>query len=244
MTGMQIFPYPSPNFDARPAGAVIDTVILHYTDMESAEAALKRLADVEAQVSAHYVVGEDGRIYQMVEDEKRAWHAGESHWRGVNGMNATSLGIEIDNAGHAHGLPDFPVVQMEAVLSLVRMLKDRHGIADRNIIGHSDIAFLRKVDPGEKFDWAWLARNGVGIFPFAAKPIHGPELKMGDSGTTVMKLQQSLANWGYGLKTDGRFAEKTDACVKAFQRHYRPESVDGVWDNECAARLAMLHAMV
>lgn len=244
MTEMQIIPYPSPNFDARPPGAAIDTIVLHYTDMESAEAALKRLADAQAKVSAHYLVGEDGAVYRMVEDAKRAWHAGESYWRGVRGVNATSIGIEIDNAGHSHGTPGFPEVQMEAVLALTRMLKETHGIADRNVIGHSDIAFLRKQDPGEKFDWAWLARHGVGVFPFTAKPIHGPELAKGDSGTAVMKLQQSLANWGYGLKIDGRFAEKTEACVIAFQRHYRPEGVTGLWDNECAGRLAMLHAIV
>lgn len=241
---MDILPYPSPNKDARPQGAVIDTVILHYTDMEPVEAALARLADPEAKVSAHYVVGADGRIYRMVQEGLRAWHAGESHWRGSNGVNANSIGIEIDNGGHAHGSPAFPPMQMDAVLQLVRSIKERHGVADRNIIGHSDIAFLRKQDPGEKFDWAWLARNGVGVFPFGAKPIHGPELKQGDAGTDVMKLQQSLANWGYGLKTDGRFAEKTHACVVAFQRHYRPEGITGIWDNDCAGRLAMLHAMV
>lgn len=241
---MHIIPYPSPNCDARPTGASIDSIVLHYTDMESAEAALVRLADPEAKVSAHYVVAMDGRVFQMVDDAMRAWHAGESHWRGVNGMNATSIGIEIDNGGHAHGSPEFPRAQMDAVLELTRALKEQYSIVDRNIIGHSDIAFLRKSDPGEKFDWAWLAEQGVGIFPYGAAPIHGAELKRGDSGTAVMKLQQSLANWGYGLKVDGRFAEKTEACVIAFQRHWRPENVSGVWDNACAGCLAMLHAMV
>ncbi len=241
---MHILSYPSPNFDERPAGAVIDTVVLHYTDMHSAEAALARLADPEAKVSAHYLVAEDGRIYSMVEDRRRAWHAGESHWRGVNGMNATSIGIEIANLGHSNGYPEFPARQMDAVLELVRALKAEHGIDDRGIVGHSDIAFLRKQDPGEKFPWAWLAEQGVGIFPFGAKPILGAELKRGDSGTVVMKLQQSLANWGYGLKIDGAYGEKTEACVIAFQRHYRPDDLSGVWDNACAGRLAMLHAMV
>ncbi len=241
---MHVITHLSPNYDARPIGAVIDTIVLHYTDMESAEAALSRLCDAQAKVSAHYLVASDGRIFQMVEDAMRAWHAGESHWRGVNGMNATSIGIEIDNGGHAHGLPEFPSAQLEAVLELTRALKAQHGITDRNIIGHSDIAFLRKSDPGEKFDWAWLARHGVGVFPFEAKAMHGAELKRGDSGTKVMKLQQALANYGYGLKIDGTFAEKTEACVMAFQRHFRPEGVTGVWDGECAGRLSMLHALV
>lgn len=241
---MQLISHPSPNHDARPKGVAIDTLVLHYTDMESAEEALARLSDVEAKVSAHYVVAADGRIFQMVEDAQRAWHAGESHWRGVNGVNANSIGIEIDNGGHAHGLPEFASKQMDAVLELTRALKEKHSIVDRNIIGHSDIAFLRKRDPGEKFDWAWLARHGVGVFPFEARPIAGPELKRGDSGTVVMKLQQSLANYGYGLKIDGAYGEKTEACVIAFQRHFRPEEVSGVWDNVCAGRLSMLHAMV
>lgn len=241
---MDIIPYPSPNEDARPQGGRIETIVLHYTDMEPVEAALSRLADPAAQVSAHYVVAADGTLYRMVEDARRAWHAGESHWRGVSSVNANSIGIEIDNGGHAHGLPEFPPKQMEAVLSLLRSLKERYLIPDRNIVGHSDVAFLRKQDPGEKFDWAWLACNGVGIFPFGAKPISGPELKRGDSGTDVMKLQQSLSNWGYGLKIDGTYGEKTEACVLAFQRHYRPDGVTGVWDNDCAGRLAMLHALV
>lgn len=241
---MQIISHSSPNFDSRPPSVPIDTIVLHYTDMETAEAALSRLCDKEASVSAHYLVAEDGRVWQMVEEAKRAWHAGESHWRGNSSMNASSIGIEIANKGHAHGYPDFTEAQMDAVLQLCRAIKGRHAIAERNIVAHSDIAFLRKMDPGEKFDWAWLARQGVGVFPFEARPITGSALRRGDTGTQVMKLQVALANWGYGLKTDGEFKEKTEACVTAFQRHYRPEGVTGVWDEECAGRLAMLHALV
>lgn len=241
---MQIIRQPSPNHDPRPHGAGVDMIVLHYTDMETAEGALERLCDAEAQVSAHYLVAEDGRVWQMVEEGQRAWHAGESHWRGVNGNNANSVGIEIANRGHDHGYPDFTAVQMEAVLELCRGIKARHGVADRNIVAHSDIAFLRKVDPGEKFDWAWLAKQGVGVFPFDARPIAGVRFVRDDTGTNVMKLQQSLANWGYGLKIDGLYGEKTEACVRAFQRHYRPGEVTGVWDEECAGRLAMLHALV
>lgn len=241
---MQILRQPSPNHDPRPQGAGVETIVLHYTDMETAEVALARLCDPQAQVSAHYLVAEDGRVWQMVEEAQRAWHAGESHWRGVNGINANSVGIEIANRGHAHGYPDFTAVQMDAVLQLCRAIKERHGVADRNVVAHSDIAFLRKVDPGEKFDWAWLAQQGVGVFPFGARPISGVRFVREDTGTNVMKLQQSLANWGYGLKIDGLYGEKTEACVRAFQRHYRPDDVTGVWDEECAGRLAMLHALV
>lgn len=241
---MHIISRPSPNFDNRPDGAKVENIILHYTDMDSAEAALSRLCEIESKVSAHYLVAEDGRIFQMVADDKRAWHAGESHWRGINGINANSIGIEIANQGHAGGLPEFPSAQMDSVLALCAALKEKHAIADRNIIGHSDIAFLRKQDPGERFDWEWLATHGVGIFPHDAKPMTGGEFTYGDKGTQIMRLQQSLSNWGYGLKIDGEYGEKTEMCVKAFQRHYRPELISGQWDSDCAGRLALLHAMV
>jgi N-acetylmuramoyl-L-alanine amidase len=239
---MDILPFPSPNYDGRPEGAAIDTIVIHYTDMETPEAALHRMCDPEVGVSAHYLIDEAGIVYQLVPEEKRAWHAGESHWRGVSGVNAVSVGIELANPGHEHGYPDFPAAQMDAVLKLCRGIKERHGVADRNVVAHSDIAFLRKCDPGEKFDWAWMAREGVGIYPFGAKPVTGTALKKGDTGQKVMRLQQALCNWGYGLKTDGKFAEKTEACVIAFQRHYRPEGVTGAWDEECAGRLALLLA--
>lgn len=238
---MEILSRPSPNFDAR-GDAPIDMLVLHYTDMLTAEEAIARLCDAEAKVSAHYVVAEDGTVTQLVEESQRAWHAGESHWRGSNTINARSIGIEIANRGHSHDYPDFPEAQMRAVVTLSQAIMARHAIPERNIVGHSDIAFLRKTDPGEKFDWALLAKAGVGLFPLGAKPMVGPELQQGDTGTTVMRLQTSLANWGYGLKLDGKYGEKTTACVRAFQRHYRPSKLDGVWDNECAGLLAALHA--
>lgn len=234
---------PSPNFDSR-QGQPIDMLVFHYTDMLSEEAAIAHLSDQGAKVSAHYVVSESGAVTPMVEEENRAWHAGESHWRGHNNINARSVGIEIVNPGHSHGYRVFPPAQMEAVLKLSLDICARHQIPPRNVVGHSDVAFLRKMDPGELFDWPFLARHGVGIFPFDAKPMPGRELKRGDTGVPVMKLQTALANWGYGLKLDGDYGVKTEQCVIAFQRHYRPGTLDGVWDNECAGLLAALHAMV
>lgn len=234
---------PSPNHDSR-GNASVDMLVLHYTDMLTAEDAMARLCDSEAKVSAHYVVAEDGQVTQLVEESERAWHAGESHWRGSNAINARSIGIEIANRGHSHDYPDFPEPQMQAVVQLCSDIVARHQIPARNVVGHSDVAFLRKQDPGEKFDWPRLARAGVGIFPFDARPMPGVELKLGDTGNNVIRLQTSLANWGYGLKLDGKFAEKTHACVLAFQRHYRPAALDGVWDNECSGLLAALHGLV
>lgn len=233
----------SPNHDAR-GELPIDMLVLHYTDMLTAQDAVARLCDAESKVSAHYVVGEDGSIFQLVDETMRAWHAGESHWRGSNQINARSIGIEIANRGHSHDYPDFPPVQMQAVRDLCRDILARHPMPARNIVGHSDIAFLRKTDPGEKFDWAWLAQQGVGVFPFEARPIMGSQLVRGDNGTQVMRLQTSLANWGYGLKLDGDYGVKTEQCVIAFQRHYRPSDLSGQWDDECAGLLAALHGLV
>jgi N-acetylmuramoyl-L-alanine amidase len=235
----------SPNFDSR-GEHKIDMLILHYTDMRTPERALERLCDGQnaSRVSAHYVIREDGEIFQLVNEAHRAWHAGESFWRGHAHINARSIGIEICNPGHSEGYADFPAAQMQSVCALSQAIIARHAIPARNVQGHSDIAFLRKKDPGEKFPWAWLAQHGVGIFPEHVKPISGATLKRGDTGQPVMRLQQSLANWGYGLKMDGEYGEKTEQCVIAFQRHYRPENLDGVWDNTCSGIISALHGLV
>lgn len=235
--------HPSPNFDTR-GGQHIDTLVMHYTDMLSAADAVAQLQNPEAKVSAHYVVSEAGEVFSLVAEEMRAWHAGESHWRGHANLNARSIGIELANTGHSHGYVPFPEVQMQAVLKLSQEIIARHNIPARNVVGHSDIAFLRKQDPGHLFDWQMLARGGVGIFPFDARPMVGSAQQRGDNGKKVTRLQTSLNNWGYGLKLDGDYGVKTEKCVIAFQRHYRPSNIDGVWDDECAGLLAALHGMV
>lgn len=240
---MRILEARSPNHDSRNHQS-IDVLVLHYTDMQSCDEAVSRLCDEASQVSAHYVVDETGEVTHLVPESERAWHAGESHWRGNNNLNARSIGIEICNPGHSHGYREFPLRQMKSVIQLSQDIIARHGIPARNVVGHSDIAFLRKVDPGELFDWASCARNGVGLFPFEARVLSGPELKRGDKGKEVIRLQTALSNWGYGLKRDGDYGEKTHKCVEAFQRHYRAIRIDGVWDNECAGLLAALHGMV
>ncbi|MES2984080.1 MAG: N-acetylmuramoyl-L-alanine amidase [Pseudomonadota bacterium] len=236
-------PHPSPNSDSR-KDQPIDMLVLHYTDMLSAQAAIDHLRDPQSNVSAHYVVAEDGAVTPLVEESLRAWHAGESFWRGQSSVNARSIGIEIANTGHSHGYVPFPAVQMESVVTLCQQILARHTIPARNVVGHSDIAFLRKRDPGELFDWQMLARAGVGLFPFDARPMVGSDLTLGDNGKKVIRLQTALANWGYGLKLDGDFGMKTEQCVIAFQRHYRPENISGLWDDECAGLLAALHGMV
>ena len=233
----------SPNIESR-GGQAVDMLIFHYTDMLSCEAAIARMCDPEAKVSAHYVVAEDGVVTQLVAEDMRAWHAGESHWRGSNNINARSIGIEICNPGHSNGYVPFPQAQMQSVLALSTEILARHAIPPRNVVGHSDVAFLRKMDPGELFDWPWLARHGVGIFPFDARPLSGRELRRGDTGLPVTRLQTALSNWGYGLRLDGDYGHKTEQCVIAFQLHYRPSKLDGIWDNECAGLLADLLGVV
>ena len=235
--------HPSPNHDAR-HGHPVDMLVLHYTDMTTAEAAIARLVDPQAKVSAHYVVDEHGEIFSLVEESERAWHAGESSWRDHSGVNARSIGIEIANPGHSNGYVLFPELQMQSVITLCHQILARHAIPARNVVGHSDVAFLRKMDPGELFDWPRLARAGIGLFPFAAKPMMGSDLAPGDHGKQVIRLQTALANWGYGLKLDGDYGPKTEQCVIAFQRHYRPATIDGKWDDECAGLLAALHGLV
>ncbi|MCE3006630.1 MAG: N-acetylmuramoyl-L-alanine amidase [Rickettsiales bacterium] len=240
---MQMISTPSPNHDGR-NGQPVDMLVMHYTDMRSCEDAVARLCDPEARVSAHYVITKTGVVYQLVAESERAWHAGESFWRGQTNVNARSIGIEISNPGHSEGYSQFPPVQMVAVVALSQGILARHKIPAQNVVGHSDVAFLRKQDPGELFDWPMLAKAGVGVFPAHARPLTGPVLRPGDKGKEVMRLQQSLCNWGYGLKIDGEYGEKTKLCVIAFQRHFRPANLDGVWDNECAGILAALHGMV
>ena len=225
-------------------GQPVDMLVLHYTDMVNWRDALARLSDPETRVSAHYLINEEGDVYQMVAEEMRAWHAGESYWRGASNINARSIGIEISNPGHSGGLTPFTDAQMVSLTALAHGIIARHAIPARNVVGHSDVAFLRKMDPGERFDWKRLAKAGIGLFPFDARSMTGHALKREDSGTDVMKLQTSLANWGYGLKLDGRFGEKTEQCVIAFQRHYRPQEISGIWDSECAGLLAALHGLV
>lgn len=229
-----IQPYPSPNFDDRPAGAPIDALVLHYTGMASGAAALARLANAEAKVSAHYCIEEDGTIFAMVDEAKRAWHAGLSSWAGRNRMNDVSVGIEIINPGHAHGLKAFPPTQIEAVISLSSAVLARHGIPQERVLAHSDIAPMRKQDPGELFPWEGLARAGIGLWPDAPR--------QGRSGQRpeVITAQRMLARWGYDVQETGVLDTAFASAAAAFQRRYRPARVDGVFDAECADLLGAL----
>jgi len=233
---------PSPNVEARKDGRMPDMILLHYTGMQTGEAALERLCSPESKVSAHYVVFEDGRIVQCVPEEMRAWHAGVSFWAGEADINSCSIGIEIVNPGHDLGYPDFPLRQVAAVISLCRSIVTRRGpFAPDRILGHSDVAPARKQDPGEKFPWELLSESGLGhwVRP-AAIDIQGPSLRLGDQGEAVMRLQRALRGYGYGLEETSQYDEATQLVIAAFQRHFRPGRVDGVADTSTLLTLRAL----
>ncbi len=215
---MKLAERPSPNHDDR-GDAAVDMLVLHYTGMPTAEAALQRLCDPAAKVSAHYCVDEDGTVYALVPEACRAWHAGVSFWAGVTDINACSIGIEIVNPGHEFGYRPFPDAQIEALIGLCQDILSRHPIPPARVLGHSDVAPARKEDPGELFPWQRLAKEAVGLWPGRIESTLGPE---------------ALARYGYDPDAP------QDNVITAFQRHFRPEKLDGKWDGECGGLLSSL----
>ena len=212
---------PSPNHGPR-LSPIVDMLVIHYTGMESTPAALDRLCDEAAQVSAHYLIDEDGNIYALVEENRRAWHAGLSFWRGQTDINSRSIGIELVNPGHEFGYRSFPSRQIDALVNLGMAIIDRHPIPPRNVVGHSDIAPSRKQDPGELFPWQSLAESGLGVWP---TPTPGAK---GDR-----PIVESLSQWGYDVSDTG-------SALSAFQRHFRPEQIDGNADQETVRLINLL----
>ncbi|RAK51297.1 N-acetylmuramoyl-L-alanine amidase [Phenylobacterium deserti] len=234
---MNLIEAPSPNFNNRTAPPEI--LVLHYTGMPTGQEALDRLRDPEAKVSSHYLVEEDGRVFRLVAEERRAWHAGVSSWRGQTDINGASIGIEIVNPGHDWGYRAFPDAQIAAVIELVGDIRSRWTIEDRNIVGHSDVAPERKTDPGELFPWKRLAEAGHGLWA-EVPPAPGLPLKEGEEGAGVFALQAGFTRLGFDCAPSGKFEPRTTAVVRAFQRHWRPAKVDGIADGETRARLIAL----
>jgi N-acetylmuramoyl-L-alanine amidase len=211
---------PSPNCDGRD-GVAIDMLVLHYTGMASAQAALARLCDASAKVSAHYTIGEDGTVYVHVPEARRAWHAGLSFWAGRRNVNSCSIGIELVNPGHAFGYRPFPEAQIASLKSLCRDILARHPILPARVLGHSDVAPARKEDPGELFPWQSLAQAGIGLWPDSPQDFLPPA---------------ALMQFGYDPEAP------MDKGIAAFQRHFRPARITAEWDEDCGARLASLLA--
>ena len=219
----EIIECPSPNHDER--ALPISMLVLHYTGMRDAASAIARLSDPEAKVSCHYLIAEDGQLVRMVPEERRAWHAGKAHWRGISDVNSASIGIELVNPGHEFGYRPFPKPQMDALIPLMSDITMRHEIEPANVVGHSDVAPLRKQDPGEYFDWELLAKLGLAL----RRPKHG----LADPHWTPGGFLLALERFGYDV-SDG------PAAVRAFQRRFRPETIDGIADGETRAILLRL----
>jgi len=224
----------SPNWNDRPEGASIDTVVLHYTGMKSCAGALARLCDPAAQVSAHYLIDEDGSLFQLVAEQHRAWHAGVSRWQGRDNLNHHSIGIELVNPGHEFGYRPFPEAQIHSLLQLLAGIQERHLIPRANFVGHSDIAPERKSDPGELFPWALLAEKGYGIYSWLNACDTTVILQKGNQGEEVNKLNQQLGVVGYHGFDYDTFGGGTERVIKAFQTHWRPAAVTGIFDKGTA----------
>lgn len=243
---MKIETLPSPNFDARPDGVTPEFLVLHYTDTKDRAESLSYLLDPAKQVSAHYLVDLDGTILALVPEDKRAWHAGVSCWRGKRDVNARSIGIEIQNPGHRLGYRDYPDAQIDAVIELCRAIVERHAIAPRDIVGHSDVAPARKKDPGELFPWERLAAAGIGLYPSNVARRHRStrDFGPGEADDAVTDAQNLLARFGYDIETTGMLDNAAHSVLVAFQRRFRSWKFDGRLDGETHARLRALVAML
>jgi len=239
-TGLPAIWRDTPNFQPRRNGMVPTILLMHYTGMENAKAALDLLCHKDSNVSCHYLVDEDGQIIQMVAESQRAWHAGHSYWAGERDINSCSIGIEIVNQGHNPLPNDFPERQISAVMALAKDIIKRHSILPPNVIAHSDIAPARKKDPGEKFPWARLHENGIGHFvePVALQGDRGHYI--GDDHEDVERARKLLVQYGYLIEAGRSFDERDAQLIAAFQRHFRPQKVDGRLDQSTLETLEKL----
>lgn len=224
--------FSSPNCNARKPergmDPIIDTLVIHYTGMMPTIRARDWLCDPVSQVSAHYLIDEDGTIWQMVDEADRAWHAGVGAWRGWRDLNSRSIGIELSNPGHDYGYRSFPDVQIAALIDLSQGILERHPIPARNVVAHSDIAPARKIDPGELFPWAKIATAGIG---FWSDVVRDPVSET-DTPSTLQAIGYDLAE------------NDLETVVSAFQRRFRPAKFDGIADEETRGRIAAMYALV
>ena len=231
----------SPSHDSR-KGTAVDMLVLHYTDTADAATAIGLLTDAANSVSAHYLVDVDGSIRSLVPEDRRAWHAGVASWCGITDINACSIGIEIQNRGHssvgASGPEPYPLPQIRSVIDLIHDIRRRHAIPDRRVLGHSDVAPLRKQDPGAHFPWARLAGAGIGIWPSGNGGLDQQPT------ASVTDVQQALAAIGYGIAVDGVSGPQMQSVVAAFQRHFLPDRVTGTADADTVARIGVVGALM
>ena len=226
----------SPNFNSKKRNPKkIKFIIFHYTGMKSESNALKKLTDIQSEVSCHYLIKNNGEIVKMVPDLYIAWHAGESSWKNYKSLNQNSIGIEITNPGHEHGYKKFSQKQITSLLKLSKFLIKKYKISPKNVLGHSDISVLRKKDPGEKFPWEYLSKNKIGIWHTSNKQdlIRNRKLKISKIEENI--FFKNLFKIGYLKKypKDDSKNKYLKELAKTFQRRFRQELVDGKIDQEC-----------
>ncbi|MFM9843132.1 MAG: N-acetylmuramoyl-L-alanine amidase [Dongiaceae bacterium] len=238
---MHIRQSPSPNHDARPAGMPVDILLLHYTDMRSCAEAVERLRDPAARVSAHYCIAIDGTVHALVPEDRRAWHAGVSSWAGAGDVNGRSIGIELDNPGHQFGYRPFTEAQMQALIELCLGILERHPIPAHRVLGHSDVAPARKIDPGELFNWRRMAAAGIGLWPDATGFADPGAAETADA---MAGVQSGLARFGYDVGVTGVADSRSRAALAAFQRHFHPCRITGEADGGTRRMLAALIAQL
>ncbi len=240
---MKILQQKSPNFDERSPNIIIDTLVIHHTNMQDAKSALERLCNAESKVSSHYLIDKMGDIYQLVADNFKAWHAGISHWRGRDGINDNSIGIELDN----RGAELFPASQMDSLIALCKHLIKEHPIERRNVIAHYDIAPQRKDDPNHFFNWELLAEEGIGIFPSNSHPVKN-EVLSNLQHKEIVNIQQKLKLYGYKIDLTGEFDLQMNQVIIAFKRHFCQSSflstTQELWTLEAEQKLNQLLSMI
>lgn len=237
---MTIIQYPSPNHGARMLS--VDMLILHYTGMKTGQEALELLCEPESKVSSHYLVEEDGRIFQLVDENRRAQHAGVSFWHGERDTNSRSIGIEVVNPGHEWGYRSFASAQIDALIGLSKQILSRHAIANKFVLGHSDVAPDRKIDPGELFPWGLLAQSGIGIAPPNIGESGRLLVSLGDGHDAVKEVQALLGEIGYDSPITGKWGQHDAVNMSAFQRHYYPKRLDGLVDEASLQALEKVSA--
>jgi len=230
---MQINNLYSPNFDENKRAAnTIKIIVMHYTGMQSERESITRLCDPESKVSSHFVINKNGKVYRLVDDNLIAWHAGKSCWGKYKNINKNSIGIELVNKGHQFGYSSFNEKQLLSLIKVCKNIIKKYKIKNKNIIGHSDIAPTRKIDPGEKFPWSQLAKNKIGIW-HKYKPVFLKKYrKIKISKKEKINFLKNIKKIGYCVSLKNRFF--LIELVKAFQMHFRKELINGFIDKECS----------
>ena len=232
----------SPNFEER-GNSEIKFVIIHYTGMKPLKKTIEKFIDPGSKVSCHWLISENGYFYKIVEEKNIAWHCGSSSWKNLTGLNKYSIGIELDNPGHGNSYKGFSKPQMHSLVILLKNILEKYNISYKNVLAHSDIAPERKVDPGEFFNWAYLAKKKLAFFPPVVyqKEKQGNVFKFGDSSAKIKYIKKLLNDIGYQTDSKNKFDLKFKLIVEAFQRRFFPYYINGIIDENMYQRIVQIH---